>query len=310
MNEMNDMCDSNEPQEIFTVWPDFADAFVCKADHCQHTCCRGWEIDIDAATADWYDSLEGPIGEELRQDIEVQADGTRSFKMTADERCPFLREDGFCRLIRTLGEAALCEVCTMHPRFFILCGTVELAGFGLACEKAVELLLAADSLRLRAEGESESFSFHALLAFFGREVPPAWLLPPRQLTLAQFSFLLAQMKDTEPIDTIWPQQLTALRLDCRKLLPRYAELLAAQGERQAEKLTSYILYRQLGKADVYGMEALCRYARFSVAFICLLAAETHDLPEAVRRWSEQIEYDEENTARLIEACGQVPAAFF
>lgn len=67
---------------------------------------------------------------------------------------------------------------------------------------------------------------------------------------------------------------------------------------------------QLDKAERYGMEALCRYARFNVVFIYLLAAKTEDLPEAVRRWSEQIEYDEENTARLIEVCGQVPAAFF
>ena len=75
-------------------------------------------------------------------------------------------------------------------------------------------------------------------------------------------------------------------------------------------LVSYLLYRHLSKADAYGMEALCRYARCNAAFIYLLAAKTHDLPEAVRRWSEQIEYDEVNTARLIEACGQVPAAFF
>ena len=56
------------------------------------------------------------------------------------------------------------------------------------------------------------------------------------------------------------------------------------------------------------MEALCRYARFNVVFIYLLAAEIQDLPEAVRRWSEQIEYDEENTARLIRACGRAPSS--
>ena len=298
----------SEPQEIVTVWPDFAEDFACKADRCQHSCCRGWEIDIDAATAAYYASLEGPLGEALRENIDVLADGTHAFHLTVDEHCPFLREDGLCRLIREIGEEALCEVCTMHPRFFIMSGTVELAGFGLACEKAVELLLSADSLRLRAEGESQSFDFGALLAFLGKAVPREWLLPPARLTLAQFSFLLAQMKDTEPIDDAWPQQLTALRLDCHKLLPRYAKLLAAQGADAAEKLVSYILYRQLDKAERYGMEALCRYARFSAAFVYLLAAETQDLPEAVRRWSEQIEYDEENTARLIRACGRAPSS--
>lgn len=298
----------SEPQEIVTVWPDFAEDFACKADRCQHSCCRGWEIDIDAATAAYYASLEGPLGEALRENIDVLADGTHAFHLTVDEHCPFLREDGLCRLIREIGEEALCEVCTMHPRFFIMSGTVELAGFGLACEKAVELLLSADSLRLRAEGESQSFDFGALLAFLGKAVPREWLLPPARLTLAQFSFLLAQMKDTEPIDDAWPQQLTALRLDCHKLLPRYAKLLAAQGADAAEKLVSYILYRQLDKAERYGMEALCRYARFNVVFIYLLAAKTQDLPEAVRRWSEQIEYDEENTARLIRACGRAPSS--
>lgn len=265
----------SEPQEIVTVWPDFAADFVCKADRCQHSCCRGWEIDIDEATAAYYASLDGPLGEALRANIDVQADGTHAFHLTADEHCPFLRADGLCRLIREIGEEALCEVCTMHPRFFIMSGGVELAGFGLACEKAVELLLSADSLRL---------------------------------TLAQFSFLLAQMEDTEPIDDAWPQQLTALRLDCHKLLPRYAKLLVAQGADAAEKLVSYVLYRQLDKAERYGMEALCRYARFNVVFIYLLAAKTEDLPEAVRRWSEQIEYDEENTARLIRACGRAPSS--
>lgn len=298
----------SETQEIVTVWPDFAEDFACKADRCQHSCCRGWEIDIDEATAAYYASLDGPLGEALRANIDVQADGTHAFHLTVDEHCPFLREDGLCRLIREIGEEALCEVCTMHPRFFIMSGTVELAGFGLACEKAVELLLSADSLRLRAEGESQSFDFGALLAFLGKAVPREWLLPPARLTLAQFSFLLAQMKDTEPIDDVWPQQLTALRLDCHKLLPRYAKLLAAQGAEAAEKLISYILYRQLDKAERYGMEALCRYARFNVVFIYLLAAETQDLPEAVRRWSEQIEYDEENTARLIRACGRAPSS--
>lgn len=298
----------SEPQEIVTVWPDFAEDFACKADRCQHSCCRGWEIDIDEATAAYYASLDGPLGEALRANIDVQADGTHAFHLTADEHCPFLRADGLCRLIREIGEEALCEVCTMHPRFFIMSGGVELAGFGLACEKAVELLLSADSLRLRAEGESQSFDFGALLAFLDKAVPREWLLPPARLTLAQFSFLLAQMKDTEPIDDAWPQQLTALRLDCHKLLPRYAKLLAAQGADAAEKLVSYILYRQLDKAERYGMEALCRYARFNVVFIYLLAAKTQDLPEAVRRWSEQIEYDEENTARLIRACGRAPSS--
>lgn len=295
-------------ERMVTIWPDFAADFACKAGGCRHTCCRGWEIDIDSDTAQWYLSLDGPLGEELRREIQYD-DGTYSFRLTADERCPFLQSDGLCRLVLGLGEENLCEICTMHPRFFALCGEVELAGFGLACEKATELLLAAKKLRFHAEGESRSFDFSALLTFLGYPVPDTWLQPPARLTKGQLSFLLDQMEATEPIDAAWTQQLAALRAAGESLLLPYGQHFAAQGEDVARRLTSYILYRQLDKASQYGIEALAAYARGNAAFVYLLAALLRDFPEAVRRWSEQIEYDEENTAHLIDVCGKEPSSF-
>ena len=50
-----------------TIYPDFYADFSCKADKCQHTCCAGWEIDIDAATTAKYQQLEGALGEKIRQ---------------------------------------------------------------------------------------------------------------------------------------------------------------------------------------------------------------------------------------------------
>ena len=64
VNDMDDKCDSNEPREIITVWPDFADAFVCKADRCQHTCCRGWEIDIEVWNGGEAEEVKEPAVEE------------------------------------------------------------------------------------------------------------------------------------------------------------------------------------------------------------------------------------------------------
>lgn len=298
----------NAMERIITIWPDFAADFACKAGGCRHTCCRGWEIDVDSDTAQWYRSLDGPLGDELRRKIRCD-DGTYSFRLTADERCPFLRSDGLCRLVLGLGEENLCEICTMHPRFFALCGGIELAGFGLACEKSTELLLAAKELRFHAEGERQSFTFPALLMFLGYPVPDAWLRPPARLTKGRMSFLLEQMEATEPIDAVWTRQLAALRAAGDSLLLSYAQLFAALGEAVARRLTSYILYRQLDKVPRYGIGALAAYARGNAAFIYLLAASLQDFPEAVRRWSEQIEYDEENTAHLIEACGKESSSF-
>ena len=32
--------------------------FKCKADKCNHSCCKGWEIDIDEDTLGYYKSLD------------------------------------------------------------------------------------------------------------------------------------------------------------------------------------------------------------------------------------------------------------
>ena len=49
------------------VEPDFYGEFQCLADKCAHSCCLGWEIDIDEETAALYETLPGELGEELRQ---------------------------------------------------------------------------------------------------------------------------------------------------------------------------------------------------------------------------------------------------
>ncbi|MBQ1767519.1 MAG: flagellin lysine-N-methylase, partial [Oscillospiraceae bacterium] len=120
--------------------PDFYGEFSCKASACRHTCCHGWEIDIDEDTALYYLSLEGALGYELREALLFDGE-TYSFKLKGDGRCPFLRGDGLCRLILELGEDALSDICALHPRFFASFRGFELCGLGLACEKAAELLL-------------------------------------------------------------------------------------------------------------------------------------------------------------------------
>lgn len=298
--------------ELTTIWPDFAPDFFCKANLCQHSCCRGWEIDIDAAAAEWYQLLDGKIGAELRKNIVQAEDGTYSFRLTKDERCPFLRRDGLCRLILELGEDALCEICTMHPRFFVLCGDVELAGFGLACEKTVELLLAEkEPLTFYREGnEQEKITFAELVSQLGLrerneedESVPSFSFQPK-FDAEKIRQLLLLMQKTEPIDEVWTEHIHFLLQEkerAEKCWRKYAELYDAAA---FERIFQYIAYRQLGQAEDYGINAICRYARKNTMYIFLEAAVTGNLPEAVRRWSEQIEYSEENTAFLLRTAGK------
>ena len=45
------------------VKPDYYDSFRCIADKCRHSCCIGWEIDIDEDTLDLYENIPGDFGD-------------------------------------------------------------------------------------------------------------------------------------------------------------------------------------------------------------------------------------------------------
>ena len=54
------------------------------------------------------------------------------------------------------------------------------------------------------------------------------------------------------------------------------------------------------KFEAYGLDAVRAYARRSTDFIFMETALHGNLEEALRRWSEQIEYDTDNVDWLLE----------
>lgn len=119
--------------------PDYYPEFRCIASRCRHTCCAGWEIDIDGESLARYDRMPGAFGERLRRCI--SREGTPHFALTEGERCPLLNDDNLCTLIIHGGEDALCQICRDHPRFRnYYSGRVEM-GLGLVCEAAARLIL-------------------------------------------------------------------------------------------------------------------------------------------------------------------------
>ena len=77
-----------------TVVPNYYDKFSCIASACKHSCCKGWEIDIDEETYSLYKCFDGEIGDRLKRCISL--DDTPHFVLEEDERCPFLNEKGLC----------------------------------------------------------------------------------------------------------------------------------------------------------------------------------------------------------------------
>ncbi len=136
--------------------PSYIRNFKCIADKCRHSCCIGWEIDIDGGTHAKYRECDALHGTNLCGDITL-SEGGACFTMREDGSCPRLTDDGLCDIILSLGEDYLSDICREHPRFYHECGGVQECGVGLCCEAAAELILTSDGwgeLIPTAEGES------------------------------------------------------------------------------------------------------------------------------------------------------------
>ena len=310
--------------------PNIYPAFRCIAADCRHTCCVGWEIDVDEDALSRYRSVQGSLGARLAAGIDTTADPP-CFRLTPDERCPFLNDRGLCDIITELGEGALCRICTDHPRFrHVQSDRVEL-GLGLCCEAAGALLL----------GSREPFALIELPAAAAAQEPSARgaATPPDPETLRvralREAALAAVQQEGLPLGARLRQLCasTGTRLpsmpyaawaeflsELERLNPAWEDDLRTlsaldgtlEGELDGEedpayaRLACYFLHRYLIAED----DGRPASTRIRVGFACLSAALIHALaraggdtsPEALveiaRRYSSEIEYSEDN----VETC--------
>ena len=283
---------------MLSIFPKFYKNFLCKADKCKHSCCKGWEIDIDEETAGKYLAMTGELGAEIRQNIGKNED-SYFFKLTEDERCPFLQKNGLCKIILNIGEENICEICTMHPRFFTMLDDVELCGVGLSCEKTCELLLGDEKdLVFYIEDTEEELSFSEVLAVIGLNLPNEMQEFSLAVNAGNINKVLEIMAKTEPIDENWSKELSIMQ-DMDNVELKAKEYLENSDKNILNKIYQYILYRQLERLVDIDMEALINYAQYSILFIILHTMISKELGESVRRWSEQIEYDTDNVDLIL-----------
>lgn len=280
------------------VEPDFYEKFQCTAGNCRHSCCIGWEIDIDEETAEYYDRLEGEIGEKLRQSIRRGPE--TSFILSRDERCPFLNERGLCELILALGEESLCDICREHPRFYSCFPEREERGLGLCCEEAARLLLEGrEPLRLitRGDGERETpelialrGEIFALLAEPGRpllqRMESACRLMGTALPVPDFAHWRKFYLSLERLDDAWTEKLTDAKGDG-----------AAEGI-ECERIAEYLIYRHFADAENHSEAA--RRLKFCCLSAWFIAALGGEVEETVRMYSAEIEYSDENMEKIMD----------
>ena len=307
------------------IAPDYYREFRCIADKCRHSCCIGWEIDIDPATRERYRHVPGPFGERLNASIR---DGEiSSFRLGEMDRCPMLNASGLCDLITELGEENLCQICADHPRFRNFFTDRTEIGLGLCCEEAARLILTREEpmrlICLEDDGAEEALpdeeadllaSRDRLIALmqergFPLETRLNALLDAVDFTIPEKDWA-AVYRELERLDPAWDACLDMLAgVDAaRGLSGRPLDPFGTPDWGCAfEQFCVYLLCRHLPGAleddDLPGRVAFCVLSTRVLMALCAArpGCTMAELLEFARMYSAEIEYSEDNIAALLDA---------
>lgn len=294
---------------MISIYPTIYHEFQCKADRCENTCCQLWTIDIDEPTAERYHTMTGPLGKSLRQAITIDEEGSHFVFSKEQPMCPLLNEKGLCKVVLELGEEGLCDTCHMHPRFYKYIEDLELCGVGLSCEASVELLAQDGTNRdlvFTIEDDDNEFgpderlkleNVFQLLAF---DLDSTLFQYTPSPSVEYYKQLLDFYKTTEPIDEDWTTQVNALSKDVDQVVTSVQNYLNQQDMRLFNKVYQYILYRQIDMLADYSLEAIINYAKDGTEYMLMTSAIEGKTLKQIARWSQQIEYDEDNVELLLQ----------
>lgn len=294
---------------MISLYPTIYHTFQCKADRCENTCCQLWTIDIDETTAERYHATTGPLGESLRQAITVDDEGSHFVFSKEQPMCPLLNENGLCKVVLELGEEGLCDTCHMHPRFYKYIEDLELCGVGLSCEASVELLAEdtqSDQVIFTIEDDDGEFSpderltIQNIFELLALDIDSSYFQYSPNPDVQYYEKLLTLYGTTEPIDEEWTTQINILSHDTGKLITAVQSYIANHDMGLFNKVFQYILYRQIDMLADYSLESILSYARDGVEYILITSVIEGSPLKQVARWSQQIEYDEDNVELLLQ----------
>ncbi len=304
-----------------TYVPNYYKNFKCIADKCKHSCCIGWEIDIDEETLEMYKNTKGKFSRKLKSGIEY-CDDYACFKLDGKGRCVFLNEKGLCDIILNFGENALCQICNDHPRFRNFYTDRTEIGLGICCEEAGRIILGQDSkfslIEIDNDGiddtnsplekeiieyrdaildvlQDDSLSLnnkiYSLINLSGYDFP--------QKTVSQWVDILMIL---ERLDEYWTVLLNELK-ECD-----ISEInIPNEYEKPLTNLLVYFAFRHLNDYDYLIKTVFIVISYLTISFMCKLHIAKHnklffeDIIDYARMYSSEIEYSDENVEKIIDS---------
>ncbi len=280
------------------VFPNYYRKFKCIADKCKHSCCIGWEIDIDEDTMYLYNSLDGEFAKKIRGNVEGDVP---HFILKDGKCCPFLNDSGLCDIICELGEDAICDICYLHPRFCNFYDNFTEVGLGLCCEEAVRIILTEEekfSISSPKSEENNDF-FIERKEVFDILQNRDFTIYERLKTLAkkygfEFSFSNNELYDfymsLERLDKSWNTELKKLKnAECEAIFERKDLQILF------EQLACYFIFRHFKRG--VGFAILSCWVIGAIFSCC---ENFEQMLNVVRMYSSEIEYCEENTEKVAD----------
>lgn len=319
--------------EIFV--PEYYDRFRCLGGACPDSCCKEWAVDVDDASAVFYLSLSGALGDDLRSVLQQEED---AYVMTlTNNRCPMWREDGLCRIQAELGHDALCQVCREFPRLRHDYGSFTELGLELSCPEAARLIFEDSSHRMVVTsapgGEAPDYDADIMEILLKSREEVLNLLNVGQYPLVETLAIMllyvhavqSQIDGGEeavlsPKNALcsaksiaspanW-ESLFAFFRELEILTPQWRKLLKAApaSVRISEAVRPFARYgiqrywlQAVSDGDLIGR------IKFILSACLLVSALGGDVVQTAQLFSKEIENDPDNVARILDAAYTEPA---
>jgi len=287
--------------------PKYYKNFTCIADQCEHSCCIGWEIDIDGKTLKKYESLKSGYGNAISASI--CKDGTPHFRLCAGDRCPHLDENGLCKIILNEGEDYLCDICREHPRFYNYTKVAEV-GLGMSCPEAARVILSSSDFDAFEEmGEVDAREDQIAFDGRGKRAEVYKILRSHKeygtaLESIYEAFSIGPAKDEYYLEIL--DEIEYLDGSHKDLFMQYSSALRPSGmDEYLKRFFAYLVYRHCTEAlddeDFCERLAFCLFLeRLFASLLCTMKAKTeNEIALCAVMISEEIEYSEDNTMALM-----------
>lgn len=129
----------------YFIQPKYYRTFQCTGDKCPYTCCAKWRISWTAEEVERVKSAQS--SPELREIInngfifcEESNNYIINLSPKPDHSCPFLDQNGLCRIQKELGAEYLSTTCMVYPRRERMCNNIIQISCSSSCYEVMKML--------------------------------------------------------------------------------------------------------------------------------------------------------------------------